>query len=775
MEPIATWSPTAVAGWLRGLDPAVQQYPFDEWQMTGGDLLCLSSHDLEKLGVTRIGHQELILEAVEKLCVLNYDLKTDSLCTLTEKLKGICQTLQILILSRRKVNTYDGTVVQRPPSDLLTCVIELVSSARSLFSWLNRYLFTRLNDYSACREIISLCGELAEVLQEDCTVSEREDKILTTCRNISGICESILYCSPECLLFQTATLDTVVLSSEVPEDGLGIKIKTTSSNLHFITGTTAESPAEHSAKILPGDEIIQVNEQVVVGWSRMNLVKKLLEKSGEVCLVLKKVTISSPEPQSSPTFSPQQAVRSIPDAAASLSLSSWDDVSPVRALSESSRADTELEGHRQPGKAHTAFPSEFPSPGDHWIPSREDGPVLGQDLWSETGSLGASWDAESEEPESPRSGKEPRTSGLQNRTEQGSGTVEQKKEGTDRQEDLEKARSKARQKGVATRLSRRRVSCRELGQADCDGWLLKKKDHPGFMSQKWKRFWFVLKGHSLYWYNNPNDEKAIGLIKVSSYKLESSREPKKKYEFQLSHQKYKPFVFAAESLSDMSKWVMNLIASIRKHITQAKQLHTGEEDCYSETEAEDPEDETVRQGFEEGQERLLHLSHAVKGTNSESKLSTPYSSPIATRRADDRVAAEQKVPADAEDDDGIEALIKCLKQGGVSLIGTEQLLTREQYRKSFVKRNKNPQINEKVHAVRAMQSTLKAKLSELQVLNQVLDNPDLTSETFKKWKLEHQELYKEIQDLWVQYPGLTQSVEPDSSDEEILGSHPQSP
>lgn len=37
------------------------------------DLLQLTSKELEKLGVTKIGHQELILEAVEKLCFLVRD------------------------------------------------------------------------------------------------------------------------------------------------------------------------------------------------------------------------------------------------------------------------------------------------------------------------------------------------------------------------------------------------------------------------------------------------------------------------------------------------------------------------------------------------------------------------------------------------------------------------------------------------------------------------------------------------------------------------------
>lgn len=55
----------------------------------------------------------------------------------------------------------------------------------------------------------------------------------------------------------------------------------------------------------------------------------------------------------------------------------------------------------------------------------------------------------------------------------------------------------------------------------------------------------------------------------------------------------------------------------------------------------------------------------------------------------------------------LECLMQCLKQGGLSLMGQQRFLTEEQCRKSFIRRNKNPHINEKVHAVRALQSTLK--------------------------------------------------------------------
>ena len=57
--------------------------------------------------------------------------------------------------------------------------------------------------------------------------------------------------------------------------------------------------------------------------------------------------------------------------------------------------------------------------------------------------------------------------------------------------------------GMTTAMSRRRVSCRELGTADCDGWLWKKrKESSVFIAQKWQRFWFILKGPALYWYSS---------------------------------------------------------------------------------------------------------------------------------------------------------------------------------------------------------------------------------------------------------------------------------
>ncbi|CAJ0962238.1 unnamed protein product, partial [Ranitomeya imitator] len=135
------------------------------------------------------------------------------------------------------------------------------------------------------------------------------------------------------------------------------------------------------------------------------------------------------------------------------------------------------------------------------------------------------------------------------------------------------------QEGTITKLSRRRVSCKDLGSPDCDGWLWQRKENVGFMSQKWKRCWCVLKKDRLYWYSSPQEEKALGLLNISVYSLEKPPEAKskKKYEFQLSHPTYKQFVFAADKLTDMEMWLTSLLKTLQKYKAPQSSSHSREE------------------------------------------------------------------------------------------------------------------------------------------------------------------------------------------------------
>ncbi|KPJ13968.1 Connector enhancer of kinase suppressor of ras 3 [Papilio machaon] len=66
---IAEWSPDQVMDWLSGLGPTVAGYvpALRQRGLDGAKLLTLRCDDLEYLGIHIIGHQELLLEAVEHL------------------------------------------------------------------------------------------------------------------------------------------------------------------------------------------------------------------------------------------------------------------------------------------------------------------------------------------------------------------------------------------------------------------------------------------------------------------------------------------------------------------------------------------------------------------------------------------------------------------------------------------------------------------------------------------------------------------------------------
>lgn len=670
MEPVETWTPGKVAAWLRGLDDILQDYPFEDWELPGKFLLQLCPQNLEALTVWPLGHQELILHGVEQLRALGSKLQTENLKSLAQGLLDRTQAFQSLVQGRL------GDCPETP-ADVLNAAVELVREAHALLSWLNRYLFTHLNDFSACQEIGVLCGELGQVLQEDCLEAEKEMNTLRICGRVAGICHNILGCSPEELLEQRAVLELVQL-----DDPSGLEIHTTSNCLHFVSQVGVQ--AATGSQILPGDEIVQINEQVVVGWPHKNMLRELLREPARVSLVLKKIPV--PEtPSKTPPDSPQPLSQSLPlnppsprvpcEGLFAFNLSTDGNPSPSPAWTDSTSLD--------------AQPTPTPPGPPGTLPEETAEPL------EVSGHLD----------------KSP--------------TVGRKKS-----------------KGLATRLSRRRVSCRELGLPDCDGWLLLRKVPGGFMGTRWRRCWCVLKGHTLYWYRQPQDEKAEGLINISNYSLECGHDQKKKYVFQLTHDVYKPFIFAAETLSDLSMWVRHLVTCISKYQTPGRAPSAREEDCYSETEAEDPDEEAGSRSASPG---------PAQAWNDTSPAASPLQSP--------RTSFGSSLDSS---DRALEGMVQGLRQGGVSLLGQPQPLTHEQWRSSFMRRNRDPHLNERVHRVRALQSTLKAKLQELQALEEVLGDPELTGAKFRQWKEQNHELYSEGLRTWGGMWAQTSSPDPNS-------------
>ncbi|XP_050989111.1 connector enhancer of kinase suppressor of ras 1 isoform X2 [Labeo rohita] len=726
MEPVTSWSDERVAEWLKGLDAPLQQYSFSEWHLSGSELLHLSSSKLEKLGVHKIGHQELILEAVEKLCALTYSVGGDSLRSLTEKLRAVAHTLQMSIQGRWRVNTSDGQSATKLSQQVLQAVVDIITESNGLVSLLNRYQYAQQTGYTANEKVATLCKDLDNTVHKETAVFEKEKDIISICRQLVAVCDEILTITPLPLLTHTAQLESVDLVPASPGDQVGIEITTTGSRNHFVTGTAAESPTEICEKILAGDEVIQVNGQIVVGWSRANLVKKLEENPNGVTLVLRrhpgylkrKESRAKSEKEEEEEEEEEKNKHSLLGRVAA----------SVRSLSFRSASDSTYNFRRE----KSALSSEQSS--------NEPQPIT---LKPGTESQRASRNS-LEIDSSARRSPSPQGSELNRASTSSCPDMAGLKE--------EKENKKSSTKGTRTAMSRRRVSCRELGRPDCDGWLWKKRKEANvFVTQKWQRFWFVLKGPTLYWYTSQQEEKAEGLIKIGSYSIESAGEHKRKYVFKMCHQRFQNFFFAADNVTDMSKWINCLIAAIQKHKKHTQSQPDSEEECYSETESE-------------GESSRSPIPHRKKvNTKTQTQSNTLPRTKGKQNRMSEPITISQATGSKiAGNVDEMDEMFHSLKKGGVSLIGQNQPTTHDQLRKSFIKRNKNPVINEKIHILRALQSTLKAREAELQLINKILEDSEFSPQKFRQWRKLNEELLQDIERQYKQTD--SPSIDTDSKD-----------
>uniref|UniRef100_A0AAR2M2X5 Connector enhancer of kinase suppressor of Ras 2 n=1 Tax=Pygocentrus nattereri TaxID=42514 RepID=A0AAR2M2X5_PYGNA len=567
MEPVSKWTTSQVVDWMKGLDDCLQQYikNFEQEKVGGEQLLRITHQELEDLGVSRIGHQELILEAVDLLCALNYGLETEHLKTLSHKLNASAKNLQNFITGRRRGGHYDGRATRKLPNDFLTSVVDLIAAAKSLLAWLDRSPFAAVADYSLTRNnVIQLCLELTTIVQQDSTVYEAENKILHVCKTLSGVCDHIITLSSDPMVSQAAHLEVVHLDNIKSTEGLGMYIKSTYDGLHVITGTTEGSPADRCKKIHAGDEVIQVNHQTV----------PIIPPSPSSSAATPSSTLSTPSRRDSCALQdlyipppPEEPYTPREDTGTASDLAQRD----VAKGSESPNSFLDQECRRRfPVLDEDAVLYCYEYDQNQGPPPvrRDNTPTYENSLLRYVGDDKAGPDEFLIGRSSSRRSRR--------KNEKGSSPSHYALVPALQMEML-------RQDSLSQ--SKRRISCKDLGQGDCEGWLWKKKDAKSYFSQKWKKYWVVLKDTCLYWYINEEDEKAEGFVSLPEFKIDRANECRKKFAFKACHPKIKSFYFAADNVDDMNRWLsrLNMAAVAHSEQERIRQDH----DYWSESDHED--------------------------------------------------------------------------------------------------------------------------------------------------------------------------------------------
>ncbi|KAL9866969.1 connector enhancer of kinase suppressor of ras 2 isoform 3-T3 [Geothlypis trichas] len=901
MEPVSKWSPSQVVDWMKGLDDCLQQYikNFEREKISGDQLLRITHQELEDLGVTRIGHQELILEAVDLLCALNYGLETENLKTLSHKLNASAKNLQNFITGRRRSGHYDGRTSRKLPNDFLTSVVDLIGAAKSLLAWLDRSPFAAVTDYSVTRNnVIQLCLELTTIVQQDCTVYETENKILHVCKTLSGVCDHIISLSSDPLVSQSAHLEVIQLTNIKPSEGLPLIPRSPTSSV-ATPSSTISTPTKRDSSALQDLYIPPPPTEPYVPRD---------EKGNLPCddvgrhIVGKPVHTGSESPNS---FLDQEYRKRFNVVEEDAVLYCYE-YEKGRTSGPGRRESTPTYGKLRP----ISMPVEYNWVGDYEDPNkikrdtRRENSLLRYMSNEKIGQEDYMFQRNSKKDTGKKSKKKGDKSSspshysllpslqMESLRQEVMGTPgpESALYHTFQQSSLQQ-KSKKKNKAPIPGKSKRRISCKDLGRGDCEGWLWKKKDAKSYFSQKWKKYWFVLKDTSLYWYINEEDEKAEGFISLPEFKIDRASECRKKYAFKACHPKIKSFYFAAEHLDDMNRWLnrINMLAAGYAERERIKQ----EQDYWSESDKEEadtpstpkqdspppPYDTYPRppsmsctspyvepkhsrlSSTETSQSQSSHeeFRPEVAGSATESPvrktasqrrswqdlIETPLTSSglhylqtlpledsvfsevavvspehrrqstlptqkchlqdhygpfplvegermqalngnggkprsftlprdsgfnhccqsLSVGAADQHEEAQQKEVEEEEEEEGktpeenqeekietieektadsLQDLYRALEQASLSPLGEHRISTKLEYKKSFIKRCSDPVVNEKLHQLRILKSTLKAREGEVAIIDKVLDNPALTSRDFQEWKQMYLDLFMNI-------------------------------
>ncbi|XP_061167502.1 CNK3/IPCEF1 fusion protein-like isoform X2 [Saccostrea echinata] len=289
------WSANQVADWLKGLDDVIQQYVahFKDKDINGKKLLLLTHYDLEKIGVHKLGHQELILEAVDLLRSLRYDYETENLQSLALQLGCKARSLFNEVQPRNLENdpnmaNNSHTKPHHMTVDILSSVADLIITLKCVIQWLDRAPFEKIYDMVLLRNTLVKLGiDLISACQKDVSDPNPEEKIYTACHMLADYCDGLVVNNTETLVIQPALLEQATIRKK-PGEELGMRIHSAYYGVHVIGEVKDRSPAGLCGKIEKGDEVVQVDQKTVVGWQLQRLVDILKERPKEVHLLLKK-------------------------------------------------------------------------------------------------------------------------------------------------------------------------------------------------------------------------------------------------------------------------------------------------------------------------------------------------------------------------------------------------------------------------------------------------------------------------------------------------------
>ena len=240
----------------------------------------LNPDDLEKMNVIKIGHQELILDAIDLLRYLHYGFSTETLQTLVLRLgcksrslynhlrkESDCGQCSSCVYNRQheeeekqqmndinRDQLYNGSnsggsssnnhhhyhhiapssgaerlerleplflrrACRKISTNTLSGVCDILVSVKHFISWIDKYPFEGQDYYTPIRKtVLTISIELASTAQRDHFVESPKEIIKSNCLTFAEICDRIVQELNDSLAIQSAVLEMVPIKKRAEED-----------------------------------------------------------------------------------------------------------------------------------------------------------------------------------------------------------------------------------------------------------------------------------------------------------------------------------------------------------------------------------------------------------------------------------------------------------------------------------------------------------------------------------------------------------------------------
>ncbi|CAF0821417.1 unnamed protein product [Rotaria sordida] len=294
---VSRWECDEVAKWIAGLagiQPDISEI-FLKHSINGAALGILLREDLIRMGITQLDQQLILTQSIDLLLTLINRLNSETLALLFMRIHCTGTTCYNL-LKRYDETINDNSHVMNSP-EFYTSICNLSNAIVETCHWLGRLPFIENVEYiDLRRKIIKALVQIRVLIRNLRLVDQinmPKSKLILEINELRTTAISLVRQNKDSLFSSDCYLTRVNLRRPIKDD-VNIEYTTMPDFTHIISSIETEAigyMGSGFSAINIGDEIIEINNQVVIGWDPIHFPDLLRSSShvNEICLLVKKM------------------------------------------------------------------------------------------------------------------------------------------------------------------------------------------------------------------------------------------------------------------------------------------------------------------------------------------------------------------------------------------------------------------------------------------------------------------------------------------------------